>query len=372
MSARVAWIRRARAAAAAILLVAAPRVAHTQERILVQGILDIEGWSTDSASRLLARNEGRASGLARLCVWSAFEPVSGVVAYLQMEVAGGSALEEGTEVGIEQGGLRYTRSRALVVDAGMIAPIVGMYANRHLSTRNPLIGEPDGYVVAYPLGVRVSGKTETLDYRIGVISLPVYNERYMPEPTATPHIAAGAGVTPHPGVRVGVSGTIGPWLDDATPAAALDGRSWRGYEQRVAAADAEWSVGYLDLRGELAHAWHEVPGHSKMVHGTSWYGEGSYAFTPRVFAALRVERNDYPYLKPVGTRWPARSMVVGNGEVGAGYRLAAGQALKVSYRRDRWGVPSAGGRQLPDGHALAVQLSTAFDLLDLIASARGR
>lgn len=372
MSARARGPRLARLAAGAMLALMAPRVARAQERILVQGILDVEGWSTDSASRLLARNDGRTSGLARLCVWTAFEPVSGLVAYLQAEVEGGSALEEGTDVGIEQAGLRYTRSRALVVDAGMISPIVGMYANRHLSTRNPLIGDPDGYVVAYPLGVRVSGKTETMDYRIGVVSLPVYNDRYMPVPSAAPRVAAGGGLTPYPGVRVGVSGTIGPWLDDAIPAAALDGRSWRAYEQRIVAADAEWSVGYLELRGELAHAWHDVPGHARMLHGLSWYGEGSYAFTPRLFSALRVERNDYPYLKPIGTRWPGRTIRVDNAEVGVGFRVAAGQALKVTYRRDRWGAAAAGGPLFPDGHAVAVQLSTAFDLLDILAGARGR
>ncbi|NUO64207.1 MAG: hypothetical protein HOQ11_06440 [Gemmatimonadaceae bacterium] len=362
-----------RGAALVLALVAATaRPAVAQGRVLVQGILDVEGWSTDSASALLARNDGRPAALARLCMWTAVEPLRGLVFYAQGEVEGGSALEESVELAMEQGGVRYTRSRALVLDAGMISPIVGMYANRHLSTRNPLIGEPDGYVVSYPFGARVSGRTELVDYRLGVVSLPVYNERYMPKPTAAPRIAVGGGITPYPGVRLGVSGTEGPYLDDDLPASALAGRGWRSYRQRVVASDVELSAGYADLRGELTHAWYDVPGRATAVHGASWYGEASYAITPRLYAALRVERNSYPYLEPVGNFWPAAEARVANGEVGVGYRLGAAQTLKLSYRRDRWSGPATARVALPDGHAVAVQLSSGFDLLAALDRARTR
>ena len=348
------------------------RPAHGQERVLVQGILDVEGWSTDSASSLLARNEGHPAALGRLCLWTAVEPVSGLVIYAQGEIEGGSAASESVELSMEQAGVRWTRSRALVFDAGLISPIVGMYANRHLSTRNPLIGEPDGYAVTYPFGARLSGKTELVDYRVGVVSLPVYNERYMPEPTAAARLAAGGGITPYPGVRLGISGTAGPYLDADLPAATLAGRDWRSYHQRVLASDVELSAGYVDLRGELAHAWYDVPGRATAVHGASWYGEGSYAMTPRFYAALRVERNAYPYLKPVGSFWPAAEARVLNGEAGIGYRIGASQTLKLSYRRDRWSGPATARVQLPDGHAIAMQLSSGFDLLAALDRARTR
>lgn len=361
-----------RAALATAIFVSAARPALAQGRVLVQGILDVEGWSTDSASALLARNDGRPAVLGRLCMWTAVEPLRGLVLYAQGEVEGGSATEESIELSMEQAGVRYTRSRALVLDAGMISPIVGMYANRHLSTRNPLIGEPDGYVVSYPYGARMSGRTDLVDYRIGVVSLPMYNERYMPKPTAAPRIAAGGGITPYPGVRLGVSGTEGPYLDEDLPASVLAGREWRSYRQRVLASDVELSAGYVDLRGELAHAWYDVPGRATAVHGASWYGEASYAITPRLYAALRAERNSYPYLKPTGSFWPAAEARVLNGEAGIGWRLGASQTLKLSYRRDRWSGPATARVALPDGHAVAVQLSSGFDLLAALDRARTR
>ena len=367
-------MRRSLARRAGILLALAflARPLRAQERALVQGLLDVEGWSTDSASALLARNAGRPAGLARLCVWSAVEPVDGFVLYVQGEVEGGSAAEERIEASLEQAGIRYTRSRALVVDAGIISPIVGMFASRHLSTRNPLVGEPDGYSVVYPAGLRVSGKTDVADYRIGVVSLPVSNDRYMPHPSPRPRVAAGGGITPYTGVRIGVSGTVGPYMSKDIEPGALAGRRWSSYEQRVAATDIELSAGYVELRGELAHSWHEVPGHPRMLHGSTWYGEGTYAVTPRLFSALRVESNAYPYLKPVGTRWPASTVKVADAELGLGLRLGAASTLKLSYRRDRWQAAPTARLPFPDGHALAIQLSSGFDVLDAIERARTR
>lgn len=360
--------RRRTLVLAALLLAVRPLAA---QRVMVQGVLDLEGWSTDSGSRLLTRNDGRAAALGRLCVWGAVEPIAGFVVYAQAEAEGGSAAEESMELSLEQAGIRWTRSRAFVVDAGMISPIVGMYANRHLSTRNPLVSDPDGYTVQYPLGARVSGKTALADYRVGVVSLPMYNERYMPEATPSPHLAAGGGLTPYPGLRIGVSGTMGSYMDRDL-GAALGGRSWRSYRQRVAAADVEMSAGYLELRAEGSRAWYDVPGHARMVAGSAWYGEAVYAWAPRLFTALRVERNDYPYLQPFGTFWPARLARVDDAEVGAGFRLGASQTLKLSYRRDRWHVAPVPGVTFPDGHAIAVQLSTGFDVMDALTRLRTR
>ena len=342
------------------------RDAAAQGGATLQAVVDIEGWSTDSGSALLSRNHGRPAGLGRLRLAGAIEPWRGIVAYVQAEAIAGRATTEGSEVELEQAGVRYTRSRPLVFDAGVIPHIVGAFASRRSSTRNPLIGEPDGYPVLYPVGARLAGKMTYGDYRIGVLSLPVYNERYMPKPTPAPHLAIGGGITPVAGVRVGASATRGPWLSDDMDAATLRGQSWRSYEQRVLAFDAQLSRGYADFHGELAHGWHEVPGKPRMVHGSTWYAELAYAFTPRVFSAVRLEENHYPYLRPFGGVWSANEVVVSDGEVGLGYRTGADQTLKVTYRRDHWEPVPTSGVLLPDGHSVAVQLTTAFDVLGAV------
>ena len=346
--------------------------AAAQGGATLQGVVDLEGWSTDSGSALLSRNHGQPAVLGRLRLAGAIEPWRGIVAYVQAEAIAGPATTGGSEVELEQAGVRVTRSRALVFDAGVIPHIVGAFASRRSSMRNPLIGEPDGYPVLYPVGVRLAGKMTYGDYRIGVLSLPVYNERYMPEPTPAAHLAIGGGITPVAGVRLGASATRGPWLSDKTDAATLRGRSWRSYEQRVLAFDAQLSRCYADFHGELAHGWHEVPGNPRMVHGSTWYAELSYAFTPRVFSAVRLEENDYPYLRPFGAAWSANDVRVSNGEVGVGYRIGAEQTLKVTYRRDHWDLAPTPGVLLPDGHSVAVQLTSAFDVLGAVHRMRVR
>ena len=65
-----------RAGIGAVVLVAGFTAASgAQSPALLQGIVDGEGWSTNASSNLLTRNAGRPSGLARVQLWGAFEPV---------------------------------------------------------------------------------------------------------------------------------------------------------------------------------------------------------------------------------------------------------------------------------------------------------
>jgi hypothetical protein len=303
-------------------------------------------------------------------LWGAVDVGRGLLVYAAGTVEGGPARHEaGTEWYTDLAGVRYTRSEALVIDAGKIAPPVGAFASRRYSMRNPLIGTPDGYPVQYPIGAQISGARGRVDYRAAVVSLPIYHEDYVPEPTATPRPALGAGFTPAIGVRVGASATWGPYLNDELPTAQLAGRSWRAYAQRVGAVDAQVSRGYLVLHGEIAASSYDVPGDpgaaAREVRGLTYYAEAQYTLAPRLFVAGRLERNDYPYVQPVdGGPWVATRTNVYNGELGAGYRVGARTLLKASVRADRWRVPPALRTLLPDGAALAFQLSRTFDVVE--------
>jgi len=72
---------------------------------------------------------------------------------------------------------------------GRLPPIVGTFAPRQFSTRNPLIGTPDGYSLEYPLAVEVSGELRHFDYRAAMVSLPASHMNYVPMPT--PAAASG-------------------------------------------------------------------------------------------------------------------------------------------------------------------------------------
>src|SRR4051812_34556058 len=190
--------RRALLGIAATIAAAAPaRAVKAQGAILVQGIAEAEAWKTDSGSILLTRNGGQPSFLGRMHLWGAAGVGRHVVAYAAGTMETGNArTKSGTEWYAELAGVRYTQSNAFVIDAGKIQPVIGTFAARRYSTRNPLIGMPDGYPLQYPLGVQASGARGPFDYRAAVVSLPTYHQGYTPAPTPTARPALGAGFTP--------------------------------------------------------------------------------------------------------------------------------------------------------------------------------
>jgi hypothetical protein len=360
--------RWAYAIATGVCVALAPGTAAAQRGLLLQGIVDVEGWSTNATSNLLTRNRGNLAGLARLQAWGAIEPLPSVVLYAQGEAATGSAVPtSNTRAEAEQFGLRYGRTEHFVVDAGRITPVIGTFASRHFSTRNPLIGEPDGYTLDYPYGVKVSGEVTHADYRIALVSLPTTHINYQPTPTGRLRPAVGFGVTPMVGLRIGGSFTIGPYLNSALDSVLPTSSPWTDYNQRVAAVDFSFSRGYLETHAEGARGTFEVPGRATPITGFTYYGEAKYTLSPRFYIAARVERNKYPFIRRTTTAWVSRLTDFVDGEAGIGVRLTANTLLKGSYLADRWWVaPTATGFRGQGGHAIALQLSQAFDVMGLL------
>jgi len=352
------------AAAALVLACACAARASAQGGVLLQGIVDAEGWSTSANSNLLTRGNGHPAGLGRITAWGAYEPISKLVLYAEGEVESGNATHDReTDVYSHQYGIRYSPSRLAVVDVGRTTPVIGTFAPRHYSTRNPLIGEPDGYTIDYPLAVKLSGEAKHFDYRAALVSLPTTHDNYQPEPTGRLRPALGAGVTPFVGFRLGGSFTTGPYLNRGVAPTLLGGRSWSDFKQTVVAFDAAFARGYLETHAEAARGTFQVPGRPDLT-GFTYYGEAKYTFTPRFFMAARAERNNYPSIRPTTTGFTSRLWDFVDGEVGAGFRASQSTLVKASVRGDRWwglkdNQPGFLGR---GGYAIALQLSQAFDV----------
>ena len=338
--------------------------AEAQTRAMLLGAVDAELWDTDTSSNLLSRNAGRAAGLGRLTLWGALQPHARLVLYGLAESQFGSAVDSAHHQ-LEQAAIRYTHSSRVVVDAGKITMPLGAFAARRFSWRNPLIGKPDAYPVLYPYGLTLAGAAAMLDYRVGAVSLPVTHEEYSPAPSHAMRPVIGIGITPIIGVRLGVGYTWGPYLNDTLSSSQLDAKRWSSYEQRVLVADLAASYGYFELFAEAGVSEYDVPRTAEPVEGLAYFVEGKYTFTPRFFAALRLERNDYPFIRPVSpTFWVARKTDFHNEELGVGYRIGASTLVKISYRQDLWHVDAGNAAFVrPGGRAFAVQLSQRFDLL---------
>jgi hypothetical protein len=371
---RLAVLRSSRQAVrpficALLLAFFAASPARAQGGVLVQGIADGEGWFTTNSSNLLTRNGGRPAGLLRIDLWGAAEPVRGLVFYAEgygESGPAGSVRTTTTSFWGNQLGVRYATTPAFVVDVGKMTPVIGTFAPRHFSTRNPLIGTPDGYTLQYPVGAKVSGRVGMFDYRVAMVSLPTTHVGYEPEPSPRLRPAVGGGITPIVGLRLGGSFTVGSYLNKDDSLSLPAGTSWSDFHQRVAAFDASYARGYLETHVEAARGTYELPARGSIT-GFTYYGEVKYTFTPRFFLAGRAERNDYPFIRAattVGGTYAGRLTDFVDGEIGGGYRVSTSALLKVSVRGDRWWVKPGGGFRGQGGHAIAIQMSQAFDVMD--------
>ena len=353
-----------------MLLAALPLGAvRAQSGLLLQGIVDGEGWSTSNSSNLLTRNAGNAAGLARLTLWGAVEPFHGIVIYGEGSAEGGPArAERGTTIYGHQAGIRYATTPKFVVDAGKMTPVIGTFAPRHFSTRNPLIGTPDGYSLQYPWGAKMSGDVGMFDYRVAMVSLPTTHVGYEPEPTSRLRPALGGGITPIIGLRLGGSFTVGSYLNEDDASSVPAGSKWSDYHQRVAAVDLSFARGYLETHAEAARGTYDVPLRGSIT-GFTYYGEVKYTLAARFFLAVRGERNKYPFIRAsatAGAAYAARLTDFVDGEFGGGYRISTSTLIKASLRGDRWWVRPGTGFRGTGGHAIALQVSQAFDVMSWI------
>jgi len=349
------------------------RPAHAQVPILLEGIGDGELWSTTPKSNLLTRNGGGGSGLGRVSLWGAIEPLPGLVFFGAGHGELGSARADTSQADMyaEQFGIRYVFSPAFVFDGGRLQPVVGTFTPRHFSNRNPLIGSPDGYSLEYPLGFELSGEAGKFDYRAAMVSLPPTHDNYTPKPTARLRPAIGGGFTPIVGLRIGGSFSVGPYLNHSYTPDQLLNQSWTSYHQRVVALDFAYAHGYLETHAEAARGSYDVPGRADPIVGFTYYGEAKYTLTPRFFVAARVERNRYPFIRGNTTAWVARLTDFVDGEAGLGYRLSKSTLVKTSIRGDRWWfAPGVTGFKGTGGPAFAMQLSQSFDVMSWFEGAK--
>jgi hypothetical protein len=108
-----------------------------------------------------------------------------------------------------------------------------------------------------------------------------------------------------------------------------------------------------------------------MARGKAWFIEPKYTWTPRFFAALRLEGNLYARILATSPPpWTIQIRTIHDLEVGVGYRLVQGTVLKLAYRRDRWQVPDSLKSILPDGYSVSAQLSWRFDIKSWIQAPR--
>ncbi len=226
---------------------------------------------------------------------------------------------------------------------------------------------------------------------MAVLDEPLANEKYVPGSDSAWRPGFGIGVSPTIGLRFGGYFTRGPYLGRDVEAALPSGAEWEDFAQEIVGVELEFSRGHFELHGDIAYSSYEVPTASEDSRGMAWFVEPKYTWTPRLYTALRIQRNDYPFIRPLpGGSWITANADFVDVEIGAGWRFTRDLLLKMSYRRDHWEAapdpaaqgplaahpddPDDGGggsvAMFPDGYAFTVQLSYGFDPVSWFARLR--
>jgi len=279
--------------------------------------------------------------------------------------------------------VRPLKGRNFDIQAGRIPPVFGAFARRSYGAdANPLIGYPLAYQYlmsirsdALPANadelLRMRGRGWLSTFSVGNTlpdrGLPLANAfRWdtgvqvhavgrMVEATAAlttgslgnplvhddnpgKQIATRVVVRPLPGLVLGASGAVAPFVSRAAAESAGAAASMSGLTQSALGIDAEYSRGYYLIRMETIMSDWRVP----LVHtpaidlplrARTFLVEGRYKIRPGLYAAARFDHVGFSEVAGTArtAEWEAP---VNRVELGGGYSILRNLMVKGSYQRD--------------------------------------
>ena len=249
------------------------------------------------------------------------------------------------DIEIYQAALQYERpgAVALRMDLGyIVSPIgLGMMDTRpgvnptispHLTYLTPMpVFDPPAPRIsplasAYPLGAQLSLSRGRWDARGAVVvSAPtrVFALGRRNNPKTTPAVIGGAGLTPATGVRIGVTGAYGTYVNGSelrTPGA-------EGRTMTIIGVEGEYEAGYTKISGEVVRDRLETGIGTETAF--TWFVQGMQTLSPRWFAAARQEGASAPPLRS-GTN-PGARFTFHTTEATVGFRLTPGITFRGSF-----------------------------------------
>ena len=250
---------------------------------------------------------------------------------------------------------RFWEHESLVVRAGQLTSAFGSFLLRYDDAVNPLVDMPMSYgyylkgvTTASLAGAEVDATVRKFDLRAQFTNSSPANPRDLLDRDQYGNWAAGAGYTVRQGLRVGVSGYRGPYLD----------RQFAFYRPGEIApsllpatgfgADLEWGRGRWNVNAEWQRfqmAYTVMPTFTETVG----YGEARFVLHPRWYLATRLG-----YMRAnVFRGWQTY-------EAAVGYRPGARELVKLEYEMQQG--PAIIGVQ---NNTLAIQFVTTIPSLAL-------
>jgi len=283
--------------------------------------------------------------------------------------------------------------------AGKMPWLLGTFAPRTYSNRNPLIGKPMMYQhhttlqwsdappnadallahsgngnylftygpYAFPavgmavvddsywdFGAMVTGSARPLEYALGFANgAPGWGSTAQDDNDGK-SVLGRLGLAPLPGLRIGFSGSFGPYL--ANWVAVPSGKSVNDYNQNLMMADLEFLAGHSELRAEGYQNMWQTPtvGDLRMA---GFYVEGKQTLLAGLYAAARYEQMRHSDLRASTGNLQPWDRDRDRMEAGFGYRMDRGVLVKAVYQRNVERGDISGGEQVHDLYAAQLSLS---------------
>jgi hypothetical protein len=171
-------------------------------------------------------------------------------------------------------------------------------------------------------------------------------------------VLARIGATPHPTLRLGVSGAYGPYLLSALDPQLPAGHRAEDYHQKLRMGDAEFTLGHVEVRAEgFLNTWQTPQLGDLDVHGG--YLEGKLTLLPGLHAAARWDVMRFSDLADSSGARHTWDHDVARTEVGLGYHATREILAKLVLQRTTNYVRAPGQRDRPDD-LVGAQLSITF------------
>ncbi len=375
-------------------------------RVRVSGDLDLEGYYVTQPEPALISEEGNAFFNPRLSLFVDAQLGACLYGFVQVRADDGfDPGEGGPPVRLDEYVLRYSPlgNGDVNIQAGKFATVVGNWTLRHGSWDNPFItaplpyenltgiwdttaarsaGElmywagvrplpagggsfPDQYrnvpVIwgpSYGSGASVFGNVGVLDYAFEVknTSLSSRPETWAPTETRwqNPAFNGRLGYLPSESWNLGVSASVGSYLQPEAAPTLLPGYGLGRYREIVLGQDASYAWHHTQIWAEAYEARFEIPGVGN-ADTAAYYLEARYKFTPQLFGALRWNQQLFSELPLAGggsARW---SRNVWRADLGPGYRPTPHTQVKLQYSLERQDADTGSWSGLA-----SVQLSVRF------------
>ena len=311
--------RRALCAASAAVLAAVPAAGQLQISGQVEA-LALNEADTRGLNRNFRNDSPFSSVRARLFAQHWVTPRIGVFAELLYDIESSPRLNGAYIVvnaigGHEWLGLRAGMAPSPIGNFGLrstyfnLNPLIGVplvhqhrttLDNSGLATAADLLRRRDANIIGLPMmydacwnpTAELMGNAARFEYSLAVTNGSVSNP-LLTRTVEGVQLMARLGYEPADGMRLGVSGLIGPYIGGPKFDPEIGATSFPGeaddYDQRLAGIDAEWLLPKLHFSAEAYVSEWEAPLVEEVLRASGGYVEGRYDFLPRWFAALRLD-----------------------------------------------------------------------------------